>query len=205
MSAVFFFFFYYINKIRIYRMYVANKIWIYRMYIGDCHVILFEQKLMRLFLKSISSSRFLQALKIIRWLSLPYVIVGHKYILISFNKLNVLSDVKLVADITMINLASLYTLQRWFLTSRFFNTSVTVWTDPVSRISLQYSDSVFSCTWHRILFKSLSYNATTSLYLLPKWLPFAALRRRFSNLMYVLKSSWWNQSSIALMIQSKDS
>ena len=204
MTAVFFFF-YYINKIRIYRMYVANKIWIYRMYIGDCHVILFEQKLMRLFLKSISSSRFLQALKIIRWLSLPYVIVGHKYILISFNKLNVLSDVKLVADITMINLASLYTLQRWFLTSRFFNTSVTVWTDPVSRISLQYSDSVFSCTRHRILFKSLSYNAITSLYLLPKSLPFAALRRRFSNLIYVLKSSWWNQSSIALMIQSKDS
>ena len=40
-------------------MYVNNKIWIYRMYIGDRDVIRFEQKLMRLFLKSISSSQFL--------------------------------------------------------------------------------------------------------------------------------------------------
>ena len=40
----------------------------------------------------------------------------------------------------MINLTSLYTSQRWFLTSRFLNISVTVRTDPVSTISLQYSE-----------------------------------------------------------------
>ena len=79
-----------------------------------------------------------------------------------------------------------------------------VQTDPVSTVSLQYSDSISSFTRNQIPSKSLSYNTMISLYSLWKSLPFAALRRRFSNLMYVLKSSWSNRSSTALMIQSKD-
>ena len=113
------------------------------MYVGDRHC--FEQKSMRLFLSPFCLISFCKHLKT-RWLSLPCVIVDRKYVLISFNKLNVLSDVELVDGITMINLASLYTSQRWFLTSRFLNSSVTVQTDPVSTISLQYSDSVSNCT-----------------------------------------------------------
>ena len=64
--------------------------------------------------------------------------------LISFNKLSVPSDVELVARNTMINLASLYTSHRWFLTSRFLNTSVMVQTDLVPTISLQYSLIAFA-------------------------------------------------------------
>ena len=120
--------------------------------------------------------------------------------LISFNKLSVPSDVELVARNTMINLASLYTSHRWFLTSRFLNTSVMVQTDLVPTISLQYSLSVCSCTWNRIPPKSLSYHGIASLHSLSRSLPFAALRRRFSNFMYVLMNlpdridlrwHWW--------------
>ena len=64
--------------------------------------------------------------------------------LISFNKLSVPSDVELVARNTMINLASFYTSHRWFLTSRFLNTSVMVQTDLVPTISLQYSLIAFA-------------------------------------------------------------
>ena len=62
------------------------------------------------------------------------------------------------------------------------------------------SDSVCSCTWNRIPPKSLSYHGIASLHSLSRSLPFAALRRRFSNFMYVLMNlpdridlrwHWW--------------
>ena len=136
--------------------------------------------------------------------------MDRKYVLISFNKLNVLSDVELVAGITIINLANLYTSQRWFLTSRFLNTSVTVQTYPVSTISLQYSDSVSSCTWNRIPWKSISCHFSFFLVCwqcfflssVPQWRTDFQLVTTCSGYQYVYKeecqaSTWRNNQMFA--------
>ena len=64
----------------------------------------------------------------------------------------------------------------------------------------------YSCKFSNLkLFslKSQRYIVLTSLYSWMKISRLAAFSKRFSKLTYVLKSSWSNRSSIALMIQSK--
>ena len=64
----------------------------------------------------------------------------------------------------------------------------------------------YSCKFSNLkLFslKSQRYIVLTSLYSWMKISRLAAFNKRFSKLTYVLKSSWSNRSSIALMIQSK--
>ena len=106
----------------------------------------------------------------------------------NFKRLNYLSDVEFVTCIAKINFSSLMTSAKWLLTIRSYKTSAS----PIGRTemisnSLQYSESVSSCTWNRLSSNSLQYIDKTSSYSAWNSSHFAALIRKFSNLMYDLK------------------
>ena len=112
----------------------------------------------------------------------------------SFSKLNILSPVAFVAGSTKRSFVSLKTSLRWLCTFRFCKVSVTERMHALQSRSVKYSCKVFNCTWN--LFSSNSWMKT---------FPLAAFNKIFSSLMFLLKPSWSNWSSEALMIQSKDS
>ena len=101
--------------------------------------------------------------------------------MISFSKLNVLWLVAFIAGSTKISFVSLKTSLRWLFTFRF----------------RKY------CTWNLFSLKSMPFTAITSLYSWMKISPLAALNKTFSSLTYLLKSSWSNWSSVALIMQYK--
>ena len=112
----------------------------------------------------------------------------------SFSKLNILSPVAFVASSTKRSFVSLKTSLRWLCTFIFCKVSVTERMHALQSRSVKYSCKVFNCTWN--LFSSNSWMKT---------FPLAAFNKIFSSLMFLLKPSWSNWSSEALMIQSKDS